>query len=369
MSPAAFSRWSRGKIPGFSDRLRRGLVWDLPGFFSGRDETVITRTLTDAEMRLELRAMGSEPDSAISSSRAGVAPLHHPMHGDFSAIRARLLTPRAAHCERPPAAPIGEVREMRGAFHLRLALARASEYEITAGANPLSLLRHEITDWRWSSGPFGQSPGGAPRSQPPKIVAVAPTDAPLVLAAPLAAYLLARFYQAGALSSGQISPLAATQPFDDEGFAPAADGSAARRSLLEPWPERHPCALTWAGDAALAPLEKLSASFLAFSFAAFECDRGHFSWTLPLFACRDGKMTGSAGVHHLSGKVQDLLSAIQGRGRTRTAWEVSPRCESPALILRPLSKLRGKLSPAGSPSSPDPAPGLRDAEAFIRALR
>lgn len=357
MSPA-LTRWPRRKLPAFCDRLTRRLVWDLPGFFSGRDETIILREITDQEIRLELRAAG-----------AGSAfPAIAKMQGDFFTIRSRLAAARAAHRERPPAAPAGEARDTRNAIQLRLALTRASEYEISAGATAAKLLRFEALDWRWSSGPYGQAPGSAPRLLPSSGKVEAP-DAPLVLAAPLAAFLLARLYQSGALSAEEITPLSATQAFDDEGFAPQADGRVTRRSLLEPWPERIPGALTWAGDAAPAPLEKLSASFLAFSFAAFDCDRSHFSWALPLYACRDGKAVGSAGLHQLSGRVRELLNALQGRGRSRAAWGLAPRCESPALVLRPLSKLRGRLTAVSFQSASDPSPGLRDAEAFIRALR
>ena len=358
MSPA-LPRWPRGKLPAFSDRLTRRLAWDLPGFFSGHDETILSREITDREMRLELRAAGADP----------AWPAIPKMQGDFSAIRARLAIARVVHREKPPPAPLGEIREGRGAIHLRLALTRASAYEITAGAPITALLRHETAEWHWSSGPYGQAPGGAPRTQPPPIAAVAAPDAPLVLAAPLAAFILSRLHQAGALSAEEIAPLAATQPFDDEGFAPDRDGLAIRRSCLEPWPERAPFALTWAGDASPAPLEKLSASFLAFSFAAFDCDRSHFSWALPLFACRDGKAVGSAGLHQLSGRVRELLNALQGRGRARATWGLAPRCESPALVLRPLSKLRGRLFAAPFSSAADPAPALRGAERFIRSLR
>jgi hypothetical protein len=169
-------------------------------------------------------------------------------------------------------------------------------------------------------------------------------DGPLVIAAPLAAFLLERIARRDA-ASDILRPVASPIAFDDEGFPPAPGGSGARRTAAEPWPRPLPGGYGWRLDRPSVSVDSLPAAFIACSFAALEVEEEEFHWALPYFNCRQGKLSGVAGIHLLTGRLDELGELIKAFGDDSAAHGLAPQCSSPSLILRPLSKLKGRRIP------------------------
>ena len=149
-------------------------------------------------------------------------------------------------------------------------------------------------------------------------------------------------------------------------FSPAADGFAARRTPLEPWPRRIPGCYHWKLDRPCAAIQSLPSAFIAFSFAALEVEEGEFHWALPYFHSRHGKLSGVAGIHLFSGRLAELDDLIKAFGDDSSGYGLAPQCNSPSLILRPLSKLKGRRIPFTPQPESDFA--LQAAREFIQSL-
>ncbi len=345
------------KLPPLVETLTREVTWDCPGLWKGALSAVYERRIASDSVRMGIR---------IGASSSMDAP---EMNGDFSGLLETLRAPRPAHWEKTPARESVSGRrnaQPSGRREWRLSGVRQTTYGLD-GKKPLKFRRHERLDWQWANGPYGEIPGVFGLNLPETSVTAVPGDAdgPIVLGARLAAYLLNRIVRSGAtpeLLRAVPSPIA----FDDEGFPPTAGGLVACRTPLEPWPHPLPGSFSWKLDRPVAAVESLPTTFLALSFAALEVEEGEFHWALPYFHCRHGKMTGIAGIHLHSGPLDELGNMIKGFGGDSSTYGLAPRCNSPSLILRPLSKMKGRRIPFTPQPESDFA--LQAAREFILSL-